>query len=226
MQIDLTPFGFTPTESLAYGALLGLGPASGYGVAKELSIARANAYQALDGLVAKRAATLLETAPRRYRAVHPRALLAVISDAAARKLDHLEQQVAAGPALGADAMVRLNGTRAIRDVATRGIVRSEQEVRCVAPGTELQALAPAFRARAAAGRATSLWSLGAAPDPGVPISAEVEPTSWQPFFSQPVLLLLADGALLATLGESPSGYWSTDPLVCGALGAAITAVIG
>ncbi len=57
-DIDLTPFGFTPTENLAYGALLDLGPSSGYAVAKELSIARANAYQALNGLVAKGAAVI------------------------------------------------------------------------------------------------------------------------------------------------------------------------
>src|SRR5439155_1053288 len=33
-SIDLTPFGFTPTESLVYGTLLGLGPATGYQVAR------------------------------------------------------------------------------------------------------------------------------------------------------------------------------------------------
>ncbi len=67
-DIDLTPFGFTPTENLAYGALLELGPSSGYALAKDLSIARANAYQALNGLVAKGAAIQTDDQPQRYRA--------------------------------------------------------------------------------------------------------------------------------------------------------------
>ena len=71
MPIDLTPFGFTPTENRAYGALLELGPSSGYALAKALSIARANAYQALNGLVAKGGAIRTHEAPQRYRAERP-----------------------------------------------------------------------------------------------------------------------------------------------------------
>ncbi|MGH9818242.1 MAG: helix-turn-helix domain-containing protein, partial [Candidatus Acidiferrales bacterium] len=41
---DLTPFGFTPTESLMYATLLRLGPSTGYAVARRARIARANAY--------------------------------------------------------------------------------------------------------------------------------------------------------------------------------------
>ena len=43
----LDRFGFTPTETKSYQALLKLGPSTGYGVARELGIARANVYQAL-----------------------------------------------------------------------------------------------------------------------------------------------------------------------------------
>ena len=90
--IDLTPFGFTPTETLAYDALLDLGPASGYAVAKQLGIARANAYQALNGLVTKGAATLIDDNPQRFRAVRPDALLARISSEEAGKLARLERE--------------------------------------------------------------------------------------------------------------------------------------
>jgi len=41
--VDLTPFGFTPTESVVYSALLRLGPATGYGVSRATRLARANA---------------------------------------------------------------------------------------------------------------------------------------------------------------------------------------
>src|SRR5881275_2775955 len=53
---DLTPFGFTPTESLAYLTLLRLGPSTGYAVARAARLARANAYGALEGLALRGAA--------------------------------------------------------------------------------------------------------------------------------------------------------------------------
>src|SRR3972149_3206830 len=89
-QLDLTPFGFTPTESLAYRALTDVGPQTGYGLARALSIARANVYQALRGLVAKGAVTTTEERPERYRPLQPAALVALIAKREAGKLDRLE----------------------------------------------------------------------------------------------------------------------------------------
>src|SRR5207244_2178744 len=74
--VDLTPFGFTPTESQVYGALLRLGPSTGYAVAHATRTARANTYGALEGLAGRAAATRLPGRPARYRAVDPRALIA------------------------------------------------------------------------------------------------------------------------------------------------------
>jgi sugar-specific transcriptional regulator TrmB len=219
--IDLTPFGFTPTEALAYGALLELGPASGYAVAKQLSIARANAYQALDGLVTKRAAVLAAADPRRYRAVQPQALLTTIVAAHSRELDRLEQQILAHPAPGAEPLVRVEGARAVQETATRGIVRAERQVLCVAPPAELQALGPAFRARAAARRPASVWSLGPAVDTSLALAGEVTMDALHRRFSGPVLLLIADGTLLASLDEGTAGYWSSHPLIEGVVRAAI-----
>ncbi len=54
---DLTRFGFTPTEGLVYQVLLTGGPGTGYAIARAAGLARANAYSALEGLVAKGAAT-------------------------------------------------------------------------------------------------------------------------------------------------------------------------
>ena len=53
---DLTRFGFTPTEGLVYQVLLTGGPGTGYAIARPPGLARANAYSALEGLVAKGAA--------------------------------------------------------------------------------------------------------------------------------------------------------------------------
>jgi len=75
-EIDLTPFGFTSTESQAYAALLRLGPSTGYSVAHARESARANAYGALEGLVSRTAALRLAGRPARYRATDPAALIA------------------------------------------------------------------------------------------------------------------------------------------------------
>jgi hypothetical protein len=224
--IDLTPFGFTATENLAYGALLDLGPSSGYGVARQLNIARANAYQALDGLVSKRAAALIEANPRRYRAVQPTALLTIIGEAQARRLDRLELQVLTQPTLGAEPLVRLEGSRAIRETATRGIVRAEREVVCMAPIEQIRALGPAFRARSAAGRQTSVWGVGPGADAGLALTGEVTADALQRHFQDPTLLLIADGALLASVGDAAVGYWSLHQLFQGAVRAAISAITG
>ena len=41
-MIDLTPFGFTPTESRIYQVLLEGGPGTGYAIAQAAGLARAN----------------------------------------------------------------------------------------------------------------------------------------------------------------------------------------
>jgi HTH-type transcriptional regulator, sugar sensing transcriptional regulator len=65
MQLDLTRFGFTPTESHVYEVLLTGGPGTGYAIARTAGLARANAYSALEGLVAKGAARVEGTLPKR-----------------------------------------------------------------------------------------------------------------------------------------------------------------
>src|SRR2546429_583395 len=85
--IDLTPFGFTATESQVYGALLRLGPSTGYAVAHAARIARANTYGALEGLAGRAAAIRLPGRPARYRAVDPRALIAQLAAEQGQALD-------------------------------------------------------------------------------------------------------------------------------------------
>ena len=70
-RLDLTRFGFTPTESLVYEVLLTSGPGTGYAIARAAGLARANAYSALEGLVAKGAARVEGGRPRRYRPEAP-----------------------------------------------------------------------------------------------------------------------------------------------------------
>lgn len=219
-QIDLIPFGYTPTESLAYEALLALGPASGYAVAKHAGIARANAYQALNGLVSKGGAELVDEAPQRFRAIQPRGLLARIAAQEARKLDALESQIReAGPA-GESTLVRLTGIRAIQEVATRTIVRADGALDCVAPTDVLQALLPALRKRNADGRPFTLRALGEIGNFPLDVAGSILPED-SPFERPVVLLAGADSALAATLGEAPEGYWTSEPLLTRLVRAAI-----
>src|SRR5881398_3837862 len=91
IEIDLTPFGFTATESEAYAALLRLGPSTGYAVAHATRVARANTYGALEGLASRAAAIRLPGRPARYRAVDPRELVAQLAAEQGQALDRLSQ---------------------------------------------------------------------------------------------------------------------------------------
>src|SRR3954468_12626375 len=88
-RIDLTSFGFTPTESLIYEALLTHGPGTGYALARAAGLARANAYSALEGLVAKGAARVEGGRPRHYWPEPPTALIARITNDQGQALERL-----------------------------------------------------------------------------------------------------------------------------------------
>src|SRR5438552_17802937 len=87
--VDLTPSGFTATESVVYSALLRLGPATGYAVGRTTRLARANAYAALEGLVTRGAAQRAAGRPAHYRPADPRALLARLAAEQGEALDRL-----------------------------------------------------------------------------------------------------------------------------------------
>ena len=221
LALDLTPFGYTPTETAAYQALLDLGPSSGYAVAKHLSIARANAYQALNGLVAKGGATLVEQRPQRFRALQPPALLARIADAESRKLDRLEDQIRSRAGGGAEALVPLAGLRSVQEVATRTIVRAHGDVRCVAPAEFLQALVPALRKREVDGDPAQIWCVGPSAPLSVPVQGELPEDTLRRFGTPLVLVAASGGGLVAALDAEARGYWTSDPLLLGLLGTAI-----
>src|SRR5258705_9328736 len=71
------------------------GPGTGYAIARHAGLARANAYSALEGLVAKGAARVEPGRPRRYRPETPAALVARISNDHGLALERLGQELAA-----------------------------------------------------------------------------------------------------------------------------------
>ncbi len=93
--MDLRRFGFTSTESRVYLALLKVSPATGYAVAREAGLARANAYGALERLAARGVAARLPGRPARYVAADPASLTGKLDREWKRDLDSLAQQLAA-----------------------------------------------------------------------------------------------------------------------------------
>ncbi|MFQ6046969.1 MAG: TrmB family transcriptional regulator [Gemmatimonadales bacterium] len=222
-RIDLTELGFTSTESLAYQALLQGGPSSGYAVGKSLGIARANAYQALNGLVMKGAAKLLEEEPRRFRAVNPESLLALLVQRETRKLDLLERQVREFERSAEPSVVGFRGLRQLTELALRTATRAEGQVSCLAPFEVLEALKPIWRRRQADRAPTTLVAVGPpAEDPEVVITGEIDPERALSYFAgDPVLLVTSGPAIAGSAHPEPSGYWTSDPLWCGAVRATL-----
>ncbi len=88
-MVSLERFGYTPTEARIYEVLLRLGSSTGYAVSKAAGLARANTYQALDGLVRRGAARRSATIPARYAALAPEAVVAEIERRTRRDLEAL-----------------------------------------------------------------------------------------------------------------------------------------
>jgi sugar-specific transcriptional regulator TrmB len=87
--MGLQQFGFTPTEAKVYIALLGISPATGYGVAQAAKLARANTYDALETLATRGAVTRLPGKPARYAPLDPQALVGRLRRDFASGLDSL-----------------------------------------------------------------------------------------------------------------------------------------
>ena len=225
--LDLTPFGFTPTESSAYRQLVEDGPSSGYALAKRLSIARANAYQALDGLVSKHAAELAAGGPRTYRAIQPQALLTRIARDAATRLDTLEEQMGALVGTSAPGSVRFSGDPEFTAVLMRSAVRQPEVVEFLAPAPILASSTPVWRTRQANGRPTKLWSVGPPPnDFPVPGVVSIDRAQLLARLGEaPIVLVTPEAAILGRVAEAgPEGVWTSErALLIGARGILATA---
>lgn len=168
-MVQLERFGFTPTERRVYEALLAIGPATGYAVARAASIARANAYHALEGLVRRGAARRAETKPARYVALAPAALLAEIGRSWQRDLATLETQLQALPRHGAGAAPRAFELLHDREslVATAGACADQASRQLLAVvGPWVQALYPALERAKQRRVSLRALSLGTPAPPG------------------------------------------------------------
>src|SRR5256884_4519703 len=122
-ELDLTPFRCTATESLAYAALLRLGPSTGYAVAHATRVARANTYGALEGLVSRTAALRLPGRPARYRATDPAALIAQLAAEQGEALDRLSRSLRDADRAGPEIRT-VTGERAAANLIMQVVARA------------------------------------------------------------------------------------------------------
>ena len=207
-EIDLTPFGFTATESQAYAALLRLGPSTGYAVAHAARVARANTYGALEGLVGRTAALRLPGRPARYRATDPAALIAQLAAQQGEALDRLSRCLrdAAGPSEPETRTV--TGGRAVANLIMQVVARAERRAEGVLSAELLRPTLPAWR-RAKERAALELRVAGDVPAEAGPI------LSGTVSGDLPTVLLIDDVqvVVVAGSGETAAGMWSSHPAV-------------
>jgi sugar-specific transcriptional regulator TrmB len=208
--VDLTPFGFTPTESQVYGALLRLGPSTGYAVAHATRVARANTYGALEGLTGRAAAIRLPGRPARYRAVDPRALIAQLAAEQGEALDRLSQALrdASTPVEPENRVVA--GARATANLVMQLVARAGQRVECVLAAELLRPSLPAWR-RARERATLELRVAGEVPgEAGTLVAGSVAPET-------PTILLIDEQHAVAAsgAGEGVTAIWSSHPAILG-----------
>ncbi|HEX5817978.1 MAG TPA: helix-turn-helix domain-containing protein [Gemmatimonadales bacterium] len=219
-RLDLTPFGFTPTESLVYEVLLTEGPGTGYGIARSAGLARANAYSALEGLVTKGAARMEGGRPKRYRPEPPSALLARIAGDHGRHLDRLTAELEAVAVPATPTLVEVTSSRGALQLIQHDVARATSSVRLLAPAEAFPLLGPALRRPASAGVTLALYSVGPAQLGFAPITTVTDTDGWP---GAPLICVTDDRtALIASRqGAEVAGHWSTSPTFVAAAGLAI-----
>jgi sugar-specific transcriptional regulator TrmB len=208
--LDLTPFGFTATESRIYGQLLQLGPSTGYSVAQATRVARANTYSALEGLVSRGAAARDAGRPARYRPADPAALLARLATEQAEALDKLAKALENTRHTAEPETRSIGPGRAFANFLLQVVARANQRVQGVLPAELLRQTLPAWR-RAHDRAAVELHVSGA--DLPQDLAAFARPADLPDGF--PTLLLIDERQTVAASPASGSdgGFWSSHPAV-------------
>jgi HTH-type transcriptional regulator, sugar sensing transcriptional regulator len=209
-RIDLTHFGFTPTESLVYEVLLTSGPGTGYGIARAAGLARANAYSALEGLVAKGAARVEGGRPRQYRPEAPAGLIARIAHNHGIALDRLSTDLETIAVPSTPTVVEIESGRAVLQLITHDVARASRSVGLLAPPDAFPLLAPALRRPVSAGLPVSLWSTSPVELGFAPVELVSGDHGWP---GMPVIAVVDDRSAILGFrqGNEVRGHWSTAP---------------
>jgi HTH-type transcriptional regulator, sugar sensing transcriptional regulator len=214
-RIDLTRFGFTPTESLIYEVLLTHGPGTGYALARAAGLARANAYSALEGLVAKGAARVEGGRPRHYRPEPPTSLIARISNDHGLALERLSADLETLAVPDTPTVVEIETGRAVLQLITHDVARAIRSVALAAPPDAFPLLAPALRRPVSSGLPVELYSTSPVDLGFHPVAVIPEGHSWP---GMPIISVVDDrSAILGSRqGSEVHGHWSTAPALVAA----------
>jgi sugar-specific transcriptional regulator TrmB len=208
VPLNLVHFGFTPTESLVYEVLLTSGPGTGYAIARAAGLARANAYSALEGLVAKGAARVEGGRPRRYRPEPPAGLIARIAHSHSLALDRLSSDLETIAVPSTPTVVEIESGRAVLQLIMHDVARATVSVSLLVPPDAFPLLAPALRRPVSAGLPVSLWSTGPVDLGFAPVEVVTADHGWP---GMPVIAVVDDrSAIVASRqGNEVHGHWST-----------------
>jgi len=193
--MPLVKFGFTRTQDRVYNALLRRQSATGYLLARDTGLARANVYHALDVLVARGLASTAGGRPATYRATSAVDAVRRLRDRTDGDLSSLEAELGVMPrdavAPGASAGTgRIEGTRQLLVAATGAVDAAEREVLAVIgpwAGEVAEALRRA-RTRQVSCRAVSLG----APAPEGAVLREVTEAELVPYWGGLPILIVCD----------------------------------
>ncbi len=209
-RLNLTEFGFTPTETLVYEVLLTVGPGTGYAIARSAGLARANAYSALEGLVTKGAARVDAGRPKRYRPEAPAALIARISTDHGLALERLSSDLDAVSVPGTPTVVEVASGRAVLQLITHDVARASVSVALLAPPDAFPLLAPALRRPFSSGLPLKLSSTAPVDLGFSEVHVLADTDGWP---GMPIIAVVDDrSAVLAfRTGSEVRGHWSTAP---------------
>jgi sugar-specific transcriptional regulator TrmB len=208
--IDLTPFGFTPTESRVYEVLLSGGPGTGYAVARTAGLARANAYSALEGLVSKGAARAEEVQPRVFRAEPPATVLARIANQQGAALESLTQALDGFGAPATPSVVELSSPKGLLQLLMHEFGRATISVRLIAPAEAYPILGPALRRTVSKGLEVILCAQAQVQLGFVVVDAIPAGHAW-PGFPLIAVIDQRSAVIAARDGDEVQGHWSSAP---------------
>lgn len=208
--LDLTPFGFTPTESRVYEVLLSGGPGTGYAVARSAGLARANAYSALEGLVSKGAARVEDGQPKRFRAEPPAGVMARIANTQGEALERLSRAMHEFGAPATPSVVELTSPKGLLQLLTHEIGCARQEILMIAPAEAYPILGPALRRAVSAGLEVQLAAQVPVQLPFIRVEAIPSGFDWP---GLPLVAILdSTSAVIGARDNSVVlGHWSSAP---------------
>lgn len=186
------------------------GPGTGYAVARAAGLARANAYSALEGLVAKGAARVEGGRPRQYRPEPPTGLIARIAHNHGVALDRLSNDLETLAAPNTPTVVEIESGRAVLQLIIHHVSRASRSVQLLAPGDAYPLLAPALRRPVSAGLPVSLQSTQPVELGFAPVQVVSGDHDWP---GMPIISIVDDQSAIigARNGADVHGHWSAAP---------------